>query len=68
MDFRGGLGRLLGVVEGWFRGKKSMVSLLNFSSDHREREIKSSTLYVRVQAFSRLHSEERCEASHAHVV
>ena len=39
MAYMGGLGWLLRDVEGWFVGKKDMVSLSkNFSSDHRERE------------------------------
>ena len=48
MAYMGGLGWVLredmggNGLEAWDMGKKSMVSLKNFSSDHRERESKYS--------------------------
>ena len=47
--------------------KKKIKGAFLFSSDHRAREIKSSTLCVRVPAFSLWHSGGLYEAFRAHV-
>ena len=48
--------------------EKKIKGAFLFSSDHRAREIKSSTLCVRVPAFSLWHSGGLYEAFHARVV